>query len=38
MVLLPNMFEATSPATERAPVGYFFNHLSRSNDKNQPEL
>jgi len=26
MVLLPNMFKATSPATEAVPVGYFFNH------------
>jgi len=32
MVLLPNMFKATSPATETVPVGYFFNHLFCSND------
>jgi len=31
MVSLPNMLKATSPAIETVPVGYFFNHLSRSN-------
>jgi len=32
MVLLLNMFRATSPATESLRVGRFFNHLSGSND------
>jgi hypothetical protein len=36
MILLLNVFKATPPAAETLPVGYFFNHLSRSNDKNNP--
>jgi hypothetical protein len=33
MVLLPNMFKATSPASESVPVGYFFNHKFCSNSR-----
>jgi len=35
MVLLPNMFKATSPATETLPLGRFFSHSSCSNGRNQ---
>jgi hypothetical protein len=35
MVLLPNMFKATSPATETLPVGRFFSHSSCSNDRDK---
>jgi hypothetical protein len=31
MVLLLNMFKATSLAAETTPVGYFFSHLFCSN-------
>jgi len=38
MVLLPNMFKATSPATESLRVGRFFSHSSCSNVRNQRRL
>ena len=35
MVLLPNIFRATSHATDTMPVGHFLNHLSCSNAKGE---